>query len=164
MLFSFLCNYIIIIMVKKMSKGKIYKIDNNSSRRTNRKYTYDKDDLITFGISILVYAIVLVLASNLFRGIYVENFFYAIIAALILSLLNSTIKPILIYWTLPLSVLTFGIAYPVVNMIILKLCDILMGNAFGVSGFFSTFIIAIFISGMRMLLDQMITMKVGKRK
>lgn len=39
-----------------------------------------------------------------------------------------------------------------------------MGNAFGVSGFFSTFIIAIFISGMRMLLDQMITMKVGKRK
>lgn len=164
MLFSFLCNYIIIIMVKKMSKGKIYKIDNNSSRRTNGKYTYDKDDLITFGISILVYAIVLVLASNLFRGIYVENFFYAIIAALILSLLNSTIKPILIYWTLPLSVLAFGIAYPVVNMIILKLCDILMGNAFGVSGFFSTFIIAIFISGMRMLLDQMITMKVGKRK
>ena len=164
MLFSFLCNYIIIIMVKKMSKGKIYKIDNNSSRRTNGKYTYDKDDLITFGISILVYAFVLVLASNLFRGIYVENFFYAIIAALILSLLNSTIKPILIYWTLPLSVLTFGIAYPVVNMIILKLCDILMGNAFGVSGFFSTFIIAIFISGMRMLLDQMITMKVGKRK
>lgn len=164
MLFSFLCNYIIIIMVKKMSKGKIYKIDNNSSRRTNGKYTYDKDDLITFGISILVYAIVLVLASNLFRGIYVENFFYAIIAALILSLLNSTIKPILIYWTLPLSVLTFGIAYPVVNMIILKLCDILMGNAFGVSGFFSTFIIAIFISGMRMLLEQMITMKVGKRK
>ena len=164
MLFSFLCNYIIIIMVKKMSKGNIYKIDNNSSRRTNGKYTYDKDDLITFGISILVYAIVLVLASNLFRGIYVENFFYAIIAALILSLLNSTIKPILIYWTLPLSVLTFGIAYPVVNMIILKLCDILMGNAFGVSGFFSTFIIAIFISGMRMLLDQMITMKVGKRK
>ena len=97
-------------MVKKMSKGKIYKIDDSGSRRTSSKYTYDKDDLITFGISILVYAIVLLLASNLFRGIYVENFFYAIIAALILSLLNSTIKPILIYWTLPLSIVTFGIA------------------------------------------------------
>ena len=147
-----------------MSKGKIYKIDKNGSSRTSQKYTYDRDDLITFGISILVYAIVLLLASNLFRGIYVENFFYAIISALILSLLNSTIKPILIFWTLPLSIVTFGIAYPIVNMIILKLCDILMGNAFGVSGFFSTFIVAIFISGMRMLLDQMITKKVGKRK
>ena len=147
-----------------MSKGRIYKIDGNGSRRTSQKYIYDRDDLITFGISILVYAIVLLLASNLFRGIYVENFFYAIISALILSLLNSTIKPILIFWTLPLSIVTFGITYPIVNMIILKLCDILMGNAFGVSGFFSTFIVAIFISGMRMLLDQMITKKVGKRK
>lgn len=146
-----------------MSKGKIYKI-NNEKDRNNIKYTYEKDDLIAFGVGIIVYAIVLLLASSLFRGIYVENFFYAIIAALILSLLNSTIKPILIYWTLPLSIVTFGIAYPVVNMIILKLCDILMGNAFGVSGFFSTFIIAIFISGMRMLLDQMITMKVGKKR
>lgn len=146
-----------------MSKGKIYKIKNEKDRN-NIKYTYEKDDLIAFGVGIIVYAIVLLLASSLFRGIYVENFFYAIIAALILSLLNSTIKPILIYWTLPLSIVTFGIAYPVVNMIILKLCDILMGNAFGVSGFFSTFIIAIFISGMRMLLDQMITMKVGKKR
>lgn len=146
-----------------MSKGKIYKI-NNEKDRNNIKYTCEKDDLIAFGVGIIVYAIVLLLASSLFRGIYVENFFYAIIAALILSLLNSTIKPILIYWTLPLSIVTFGIAYPIVNMIILKLCDILMGNAFGVSGFFSTFIIAIFISGMRMLLDQMITMKVGKKR
>lgn len=163
MLFSFDINYIIMIMVKKMSKGKIYKIDNVSEKSSNKKYTPSNGDFVTFSVGIVVYAIVLVIASNLFRGIYVENFFYAIIAALILSLLNSTIKPVLVYWTLPLSVLTFGIAYPVVNMIILKLCDILMGSSFGVSGFFSTFIIAIFISGMRMLLDQMITMKVGKR-
>ena len=60
-------------MVKKMSKGKIYKIDENGSSRTTQKYTYDRDDLITFGISILVYAIVLLLASNLFRGIYETN-------------------------------------------------------------------------------------------
>lgn len=143
-----------------MSKGKIYKINNT---KNSKQYTPSKVDYLTFTVGIIVYAVVLMLASNLFRGIYVENFFYAIIAALILSLLNSTIKPILVYWTLPLSVLTFGIAYPIVNMIILKLCDILMGSSFGVSGFFSTFIIAIFISGMRMLLDQMITMKVGKR-
>ena len=60
-------------MVNKMSKGKIYKIDENDSRRTSQKYIYDRDDLITFGISILVYAIVLLLASNLFRGIYETN-------------------------------------------------------------------------------------------
>ena len=102
---------------------------------------------------------------NVFKnylGIEIENFFYAIIAALILSGLNYTIKPILIYWTLPLSVMTFGIAYPIVNMIILKLCDIIMGSSFNINGFFATFVIAIFISGLKIILDNIITKNVGR--
>ena len=135
-----------------MSKGKLYKIDKNMN---------PKSDTSTFIVSLVVYAIVLMLANSLFKNIYVENFLYALIAALILSALNYTIKPILIYWTLPLSVVTFGIAYPIVNMIILKICDILMGSSFEISGFFSTFIIAIFISGMKMFLDSFITKNIG---
>ena len=135
-----------------MSKGKLYKIDKNMN---------PKSDTTTFIVSLVVYAIVLMLANSLFKNIYVENFLYALIAALILSALNYTIKPILIYWTLPLSVATFGIAYPIVNMIILKICDILMGSSFEISGFFSTFIIAIFISGMKMFLDSFITKNIG---
>ncbi len=137
-----------------MSKGKLYKIDKNMNF---------KSDTTTFIVSLVIYAIVLMLANSLFKNIYVENFLYALVAALILSALNYTIKPILIYWTLPLSVVTFGIAYPLVNMIILKICDILMGSAFEISGFFSTFIIAIFISGMKMFLDNFITNNIGGR-
>ena len=83
-----------------MSKGKLYKIDKNMN---------PKSDTTTFIVSLVVYAIVLMLANSLFKNIYVENFLYALIAALILSALNYTIKPILIYWTLPLSVVTYGI-------------------------------------------------------
>ena len=137
-----------------MSKGKLYKIDKNMNF---------KSDTTTFIVSLVIYAIVLMLANSLFKNIYVENFLYALVAALILSALNYTIKPILIYWTLPLSVVTFGIAYPLVNMIILKICDILMGSAFEISGFFSTFIIAIFISGMKIFLDNFITNNIGGR-
>lgn len=137
-----------------MSKGKLYKIDKNMNSKSNTT---------TFIVSLVIYAIVLMLANSLFKNIYVENFLYALVAALILSALNYTIKPILIYWTLPLSVVTFGIAYPIVNMIILKICDILMGSSFEISGFFSTFIIAIFISGMKMFLDNFITNNIGGR-
>ena len=137
-----------------MSKGKLYKIDKNMNF---------KSDTTTFIVSLVIYAIVLMLANSLFKNIYVENFLYALVAALILGALNYTIKPILIYWTLPLSVVTFGIAYPLVNMIILKICDILMGSAFEISGFFSTFIIAIFISGMKIFLDNFITNNIGGR-
>ena len=135
-----------------MSKTKIYKIEKNNN-----------SDLISFIIGIVVYAIVLVVSANLFESFYLENFLWAIVAALILSSLNYTIKPILIYLTLPLTIVTFGIAYPIVNMIILKICDLLMGNKFVIVGFFSLFFIAVFISLLKILLDTFITKNIGRR-
>lgn len=138
-----------------MSKAKLYKIDN--SKRNN------KIDLTTLVVSIVVYAVVLLITSSLFENFYIDGFINALIAACILSVLNYTIKPLLVYWTLPLSIITYGIAYPIVNMIVLKLCDILMGSTFVLTGFFSTFVVAIFISVLRIIFDNMITKRVGRR-
>ena len=121
-----------------------------------------KNDIITFIVGIVVYALVLMMASSLFVNFYIESFWYAIIAALILSLLNYTIKPVLIVMALPITILTYGIAYPIVNMIILKLCDIIMGSSFVIGGFLSMFFISIFISLLKMFLDQMITNRIGR--
>lgn len=141
-----------------MSKGKLYKLDKNDNK--NEEYVYNKTyDFVSFAISIGIYAIVLLIASSLFRGIYVENFFYAIIAALILSFLNYTIKPILLYYTLPITISTLGILYPLTNMIILWLCSLIMGNNFEVGGIFSLFFISIFISALRILIEKLIGAK-----
>ena len=129
--------------------SKVYKVvveDENNNKK----------DLIEFAIGIIIYAIVLLLAEFIFKGIYVENLFYAIIAALILSMLNYFIKPFLIFLTLPLTIMSFGIAYPIVNVIILKICDFLMGNSFNMGCIINTFIIAIFISIMRIFLDNIV--------
>lgn len=137
-----------------MSKAKLYKIDN---KRDN------KIDIIQLIVGIVVYAVVLLIASSMFEKFYVDGFVNAIIASIILSVLNYTIKPLLVYWTLPLSIITYGIAYPIVNMIVLKLCDILMGSSFVINGFISTFFVAIFISILRIFFDSMITKNVGRR-
>lgn len=121
-----------------------------------------KNDAITFVVGIIVYAIVLVMASELFKNFYIESFLYAIIAALILSALNYTIKPVLVVMALPITILTYGIAYPIVNMLMLKICDIIMGDSFVIGGFLSMFFISIFISLLKMFLDQMITKKIGR--
>lgn len=136
-----------------MSKGKLYKIDKEERL----------SDILSFIIGIVVYAVVLYLVSNLFANFEIKNFFYALIAALVMSALNYAVKPILIYWTLPLSILTFGVAYPIVNMIILEICDLLMGDAFIIHGFFSMFVISIFISALKLLFDKLITYKIGGR-
>lgn len=144
-----------------MSKAKIYKIDNRNVKKYNN---YDnKDDTLSFLVGLVVYAVVLLLASNLFTNFYVSDFMHAVVSALILSILNATIKPILIYLTLPLSIMTLGIAYPIVNMIILKLCDVLMGSSFEIHGFISMFFIAIFISILKIIFDSFITKRFGGR-
>ena len=136
-------------------KASIYKIESNN--------VYAKKDSSTeFIVGIVVYAFVILMASSLFEAIEVSNFFYAIIAALILSLLNATIKPLLIVFTLPLNIITLGITYPIVNVLLLQLCDFLMGSAFTINGFFAPFLIAAFISIIKIFLDNMITKKVGK--
>ncbi len=136
-----------------MSKAKLYRIDKEER----------KNDFLKFIVGIVVYAVVLFIASNLFSNFEITNFAYALIAALVMSALNYVVKPILIYWTLPLSIITFGIAYPIVNMIILEICDIIMGEAFIIHGFFSMFLISIFISLLKIMLDKLITDKIGGR-
>ena len=140
-------------------KAKLYKINKEGVYTEEDK----KSDIYQFIVGILVYALVLMIANALFKGIYVENFLYAVIAALILSFLNYTIKPLLIYWTLPLNIITLGLTYPIVNMIILTLCDILMGNYFNIRGFWSLFFITIFISLFKIFFDSLITKRVGGR-
>ena len=117
---------------------------------------YNKQDELIMLLELLVSAVTLMLASAIFKGFYVENIIYALLTALIISVLNATIKPFLVFITLPITVLTWGIFYPIVNVIILKLASILMGSAFIVEGWILPFFIAIFISIVTPLLNNLL--------
>lgn len=120
--------------------SKIY-INRKEVKNYNKK-----DEAITMLLELLVSAVTLMLASAIFKGFYVENILYALLTALLISVLNVCIKPILIYLTLPITILTWGLFYPIINVIILKLASVLMGDAFVVKGWILPFFIAIFIS------------------
>ena len=138
-------------MGDKMSKAKLYKINNNKSNF----------GIINVLVELLVYAVVLFIASNIFKNFEITSFLYCFIAAIILSVLNETIKPLLVFLTMPLTIITLGLAYPIVNMILLKVCDWLMGSSFNIHGFFSMFFVAIFISFLKIILDKVILNKGG---
>ena len=65
------------------------------------------------------------------------------------------------FLTLPLNIITFGITYPIVNMIVLKVCDFLMADAFIIKGFLSLLFISIFISILKIIFDKIITERFG---
>lgn len=60
-------------------------------------------------------ALGLLLIAELVKGIEVEGFYPAIIAAFVLGVLNIIIRPILLILTLPITILTLGLFALVVN-------------------------------------------------
>lgn len=123
---------------------------------------YSKDKsfkyiILEYILTLIINSIVLILASKIFKGFYIQSFGYAIITSLVISLLSSTVKPFLKLIFLPVTVITTGIFYPFINVIILKLASLIMGDAFVVEGWILPFFIALFISFTTLILDKLIT-------
>lgn len=65
-----------------------------------------------------VNAAALLLVAYLYPGVSVESFLAALIAALVLGLVNAVIRPILIVLTLPATILTLGLFIFVINALL----------------------------------------------
>lgn len=112
------------------------------------------------------YALILITVSILFKNtIYIDSDFFGfwgLIAAIIIYFLNKTIKPVLIWLTLPLTGLTFGLFYPFVNVLILNITDFILGVHFTIDGIFMAFIVAILISIMNIILQEIVIKSIIK--
>ena len=107
----------------------------------------------------ICYALVLVIISYLFDSIYINlDYFglYALLASIIIYILNQTIKPILFYITLPITALTMGLFYPIINLFILYITSFILQDNFQISGFIIPFFIAILISFLNILMEGII--------
>lgn len=68
-----------------------------------------------FIATLIVTALSILLAAELIPGIEITSFWKALIAALLLGVINVTIKPILVILTFPITLLTLGLFYFVLN-------------------------------------------------
>lgn len=97
-------------------------------------------------VKILINAVVFVLLTQVFEGVYVSGFGAAILAAIVLSIFNVIVKPIVTILTLPITIITLGIFLLFINTIVLKITDAAMGSAFDIHGFWLTFLVSIILS------------------
>lgn len=63
----------------------------------------------------LVNAVTLLAATQIISGFHVSTFYAALIAALVLGLMNAIIRPILLILTLPVTLVTLGLFTFVIN-------------------------------------------------
>ena len=86
----------------------------------------------------LLSAICIVLVSRLIPGIAIQGVGTALLAAVVIGLVNGTVGMVLKLITLPLTILTFGIFWLVINALMLKLASIMVPG-FEVRGFWPAF-------------------------
>lgn len=79
-------------------------------------------------------AAALLLVAYLYPGVQVDGFFAALIAALVLGLVNALVRPLLVILTLPVTILTLGLFLFVINALLFWfVASVVQG--FHVSGF-----------------------------
>ncbi len=124
--------------------------------------------MIEWLVGMVGYAIILIAVSLLFpKTLQIDsNLFgmWALVAAIIIFILNKTIKPILFWLTLPITGLTLGLFYPFINVFILYMVSFLLQDHFQIHGIWMAFFIAIIISILNMLMDSIVLTPLFRRK
>ncbi len=105
-------------------------------------------------ISIVLNALALITVAQLFDGIHMEDFTTAILAGLILSILNVLVRPLLIILTLPITIITFGLFLLVVNATVLMLTQHFLRPDFAIDSFGIAILASILISIITMVLNR----------
>jgi len=102
-------------------------------------------------LNILISITSLILADYFFEGVYFENYGVVIITALMLSILNTFVKPLLLFFTIPVTIMTLGLFLLVINGFILMLADELV-DGFKLDSFWSAMGLSIWMGLMSMLM------------
>ena len=94
---------------------------------------------------ILLTAVLVMIIARFLPGVKVDSFTTSIIVAIVLSLLNLIVKPILIVLTLPVTILTLGLFLLIINGLLIVLCTKIV-DGFQVHSFLVAFFFSIILS------------------
>ena len=96
-------------------------------------------------INLLINAISIFAVSYILSGIEVDTFLTALIVAVIMTVLNVTLKPLLILITIPLTIVTFGLFLLVINVLVLYAAAALI-DGFQIAGFWWALAFSLLVS------------------
>jgi len=109
-----------------------------------------------FVLDWIISALSLLIVARVIPGFQVEGFGTALLAALVLGLVNATLGTVLLFLALPLTILTFGLFHFVVMAFLIWLATGIVPG-FHVSGFFPAFFGAIVLALVSTLLRALVS-------
>lgn len=106
-------------------------------------------------LKLLFTALAVLVLAHVLPGIKISSYTSAILVALTISLLNMFVKPLLVFFTLPATIVTFGLFLFVINACIILLTEKIIGE-FQVEGFWYAMLFSSCLSIFRWLLFKFI--------
>ena len=100
----------------------------------------------------LLLAAALLLVAQVYPGVQLASFGSAMVAALVLGLLNALLRPVLVLLTLPVTVLTLGLFLFVINALMFYFAASLLAG-FNVTGFVAALIGSLLYSVCGLIID-----------
>ena len=123
-----------------------------------------KQKILEILLYLVSYTITLLLVEGLFKSVTLgePKIVFAIIATLIIYALNKVVRPILVTLTMPITGITFGLFYVVINCIILKITQLVMfgklifPSVLDIKRIWILFLISIILAVLRFLIEDII--------
>ena len=100
----------------------------------------------------LLSAAALLLVAYLYQGVEIRSFAAALVAAFLIGLLNTVVRPVLVILTLPVTVLTLGLFFFVINALMFWAASGLL-ESFRVRDFTAALIGSLIYSAMGVVID-----------
>ncbi|HPA13557.1 MAG TPA: phage holin family protein [Bacteroidales bacterium] len=76
-----------------------------------------------FLIRVILSSFSVIVAGWLLKGVHIEDYLTSILVAFVLAILNVILKPILVFLTIPITLITFGLFLLVINAVIALLAS-----------------------------------------
>lgn len=96
-------------------------------------------------VSVLLTGILVYFLASFLPGVSVDSMSSAIIVAIVLALLNMFVKPVLVFLTLPATLITFGLFLLVINAFVVLICEELVAG-FHVSSFWTALLFSVILT------------------
>ena len=107
-----------------------------------------------FIIQLIISTLAVLISSYLLPGVSIENnsFLTALVVAAVLAFLNTVVKPIMILFTIPVTIFTFGLFLLVINAFMILLAAKLV-DGFHVDGFWWALLFSLILSLVTSILE-----------
>ncbi|MBR1385819.1 MAG: phage holin family protein [Bacilli bacterium] len=122
--------------------------------------------LLEFVLYSILYTAAFMAVESMFESFFLgrdNKILYAFLAIVVIYVLEKVLKPILVTIATPITGVTFGLFYFVINTFLLKLTDWIMGPKLDFTDIWALFVISIVLALLNLLIEKLIIEPIIRR-